>query len=1037
MRQILSGLYFVLLSGFALAALGLLWVTGTEAGTQWLIARALAESGVELKLTQPRGTLLGGLHAARLRYADEHTVVEAQQLAVAWSPSPRSPCPFSLRTVAAAELTVTLAERPVNPLAEALLPEFSLPFPVCIEALSVGRLEIRRGERVTAFAAVRGKLHQTAQTLSLDALEFTHERAHTSVSGQIAFARPFPADLKIRLNTDDGALDVQLVGTPRDYRLTADARIARADWPPGAWHLAGRGDLDYLDVTAFEGQTLGGTLAGSGRLDWRNGLALRAQVQARGVDPAGLPSAAALQGRIDAAGDVAYAAGVWTTRLDATGVLRGHRLKASAEASLRKHGIDLRAGRIEIGQNRVEFRGAADRERARGLDLRISAPNLAALHPELAGAVNGSARVDGPWRQPRLTLDLTGTGWAWWGFGVGSTRLQVTPSAGGRHVLKLEADRLSGAAALGTLKLTAEGSLLAHSGTFRIAGTPQAFEARGAFSGGYAPDAAAWQGTLRDGTLRLDKLPTYRQASESRLEIGRNRQKLAETCFAGPQERVCLGGDLDADLNGSGNVRLTGLPLRRLAAWVPQAHALRSALEAELDVSGEAGVWYAQLGASLDDTNRIAGRLALDRATQALSGKLEAYFDRLHWLVLAREDLDSPTGNVFADLEIGGSLRAPTLTGPITLGHASVRVPAWGTEIRDIGMVATLATDRAVLGGQAFAGRGKITLEGEADWANAGNRRLELAITGADFEAVDLPVIHARVAPRLKLVVSPAGASLEGTVQIDPAEVNLATLPASAVRPSEDEVILNREEASATTDAPGLPLRTDVLLQLGEKVHISGQGLDGYLRGALRVREKPREPLRLFGTLQVVDGKYKAYGQNLEIERGELYFNGPLRNPSINLRAVRKAEDVTAGLRLLGTLELPQSSVFSEPPMAETDAMAYLLTGKPLSAATQGEANLMVAAVTQLGLKGGGALIDLIRGQTGLDVFELDSGTEYSQSALLIGKYLTARLYVQYAIKLFEETDIFSLRYRLTRNLLLEAESGTSQGIDLIYQIER
>jgi len=58
-------------------------------------------------------------------------------------------------------------------------------------------------------------------------------------------------------------------------------------------------------------------------------------------------------------------------------------------------------------------------------------------------------------------------------------------------------------------------------------------------------------------------------------------------------------------------------------------------------------------------------------------------------------------------------------------------------------------------------------------------------------------------------------------------------------------------------------------------------------------------------------------------------------------------------------------------------------------------------------------------------------------SALVIGKYLSPRFYLEYTTSLFEEASVLSIRYKLNRYLKLQAESSDKrQAIDLIYEIE-
>ena len=60
---------------------------------------------------------------------------------------------------------------------------------------------------------------------------------------------------------------------------------------------------------------------------------------------------------------------------------------------------------------------------------------------------------------------------------------------------------------------------------------------------------------------------------------------------------------------------------------------------------------------------------------------------------------------------------------------------------------------------------------------------------------------------------------------------------------------------------------------------------DGRMKGELRVRAVPGREMTGYGRL-AVDGRYKAYGQELRVTRGNLVFNnGPVSDPVLDVRA--------------------------------------------------------------------------------------------------------------------------------------------------------
>ncbi|MFN2348517.1 MAG: translocation/assembly module TamB domain-containing protein, partial [Thioalkalivibrio sp.] len=90
------------------------------------------------------------------------------------------------------------------------------------------------------------------------------------------------------------------------------------------------------------------------------------------------------------------------------------------------------------------------------------------------------------------------------------------------------------------------------------------------------------------------------------------------------------------------------------------------------------------------------------------------------------------------------------------------------------------------------------------------------------------------------------------------------------------------------------------------------------------------------------------------------------------------------------------------------------------------------------GMEQGGMMTQQIGQAVGLDEFTLAAEGDLDQSALMMGKQLSSRLYARYAVGLFERASTLMLRYTLTRSLSLETQSsGEAQSMDLIYRLER
>ncbi len=122
--------------------------------------------------------------------------------------------------------------------------------------------------------------------------------------------------------------------------------------------------------------------------------------------------------------------------------------------------------------------------------------------------------------------------------------------------------------------------------------------------------------------------------------------------------------------------------------------------------------------------------------------------------------------------------------------------------------------------------------------------------------------------------------------------------------------------------------------------------------------------------------------------------------------------------------------------MAEADALSYLVVGRPLNQATEAEGGDLTGAAVALGLKQASRLVEQIGQSLGLDQLSL-TGDGGETTALVAGKQVNKRLYARYAYSAFSRLGTLLLRYRLSERVVLEAGTGDSQSIDILYSVER
>jgi len=447
----------------------------------------------------------------------------------------------------------------------------------------------------------------------------------------------------------------------------------------------------------------------------------------------------------------------------------------------------------------------------------------------------------------------------------------------------------------------------------------------------------------------------------------------------------------------------------------------------------------ARVSAALDQDGRLDGRLTLSGApgaTQVLDGQIDLAINNLGFLELVTSEVANTKGRITANYAISGTYAAPQLSGALTLKEFSTEVPVAGLKLHD-GELSLRAVDaqRFVLEGSIASGAGTLTISG--DGGLGVEDAMQLTINGSQFLAADIPAARVVITPELTVERAASGIVVRGTVTVPSANVDFARLPGGGVSATSPDVVITdaeREEAGKAA-----PITANVTVVLGDNVKLAGFGFDGNVTGQLVVNERPGRATTGTGTLNV-GGTYKAYGQDLNIERGRVLFAGTaIDNPGLDLRAVRKIQssDVTAGLLVRGTAQVPVLTVFSEPAMEQSEALSYLITGKPLSSLKSGEGDMLGAAARALGTAGGDLLAKSIGGRLGIDDIGVTDNTALGGAAFTVGKFLSPKLYISYGIGIFEPGEVVTLRYLFHTRWNLEAQSATTgnrAGINYRYE---
>jgi len=459
----------------------------------------------------------------------------------------------------------------------------------------------------------------------------------------------------------------------------------------------------------------------------------------------------------------------------------------------------------------------------------------------------------------------------------------------------------------------------------------------------------------------------------------------------------------------------------------------------------------ATLNVSVDDP---LGAGALDGTLAINNVELTPYRP----LVVGMSEL---AGTLNGDVNIAGSTQKPGLQGALELTGINVAGPDIPVTVPDGEVKVAFDGERGSIDGFLAAERGRLNIDGDAVWPSGDAWRVNVDLNADSPLLVTLPQFgRLEASPDIQIRVNPERLQVRGNVDVPWARLEVGEIPSSATAPSADEVIITeRDDQEAERlaekrraehpDTPsaadelasaGMAMDVRITISLGGDMQLSAYGLESGFSGSLEVRQNSGG-LQLFGDVNLIDGRFKAFGQDLLIRRGKIYFSGPPGLPALDFEAIRNPDvtedEVIAGVRVTGIAAEPNIAIFSEPAMDETRALSYLLRGRAPDASGGGIDSALTTALIGMSLGRAGGAVGSVGEAFGIDDLTLDTTGAGDDSQVAVSGQLSDKLRVSYGVGIFSPIAELTLRYTLWRNLYLQAVSGANQAVDLIYQFSR
>lgn len=895
---------------------------------------------------------------------------------------------------------------------------------------------------------------------------------------------PIEGNAQYQLNN----FDLSLNGNVQKYKLAMIGTTKANNIPNATFDIVGNGTYQGISFVHGMIQLPQGQVNASGNIDWGKALKWDSKIKLTNVDISKeVPNfPIRLNGQFKTTGILE--GNHWQLSLSEL-QLKGDIKQADflANGSLQidsKHSITTNNLAIAWGNNQINVNGSTDKGNLNG---KISLESLSLFINGMKGRIIGNVKINGTINDQTMDTNLTVSDLNLHEFTVESAnlsgKLQYQKQISGQLKLigqgiKFENESVKKA------NIELSGNEDHHNLSVDIEGSPASIIT--SLTGQITKDRTKWSGNISHILLSLGNKNHWQLAKTLPLSFDfiSHMPTIGAHCWLNNSSSICLDKPLSLAPNTDTSVTLKNIDLAKLPIPNDSETKLVGSIDGKADIkfttlnkipSIKANitgtkVYIQQIivsetltipfdlfklnvelneqitklnwDFSLNQLGKITGALSITDPTHQKKLRGQLVVDHLALAIInpLLDKNDYANGFIDGIIKFSGSLMDPYLNGVINLRHSEIKARQLPVDVKtailDINFNGKSSTLKGVLTTQS----GDVNINGQANWNTFDKWQAELTINGAAMEVTVPPMVVMSIIPDLRINATQDELTLLGRVSIPKGKITVESLPTSSVDISSDEVMLDENYKVIEKQKIGMKINSHIEIDIGDKVTVDAFGLNAALKGNL-IATQTNKGLDLHGQVLIPTGRFHAYGQDLVIRKGIITFSGPTDQARLDIEAIRNPEsidnnNITAGIKVIGTSEDPKIEIFSDPAMSQQEALSYLIRGEGLDNTDQSENDMMTSLLVGIGTAKTGKYIGDIGNVFGIKNLTLDTQGAGNNSKVVVSGYILPNLQLKYGVGIFDSLATFTLRYRLIPSLYLEATSGIAQTLDLIYQFE-
>ncbi|TMN83884.1 MULTISPECIES: translocation/assembly module TamB domain-containing protein [unclassified Pseudoalteromonas] len=594
---------------------------------------------------------------------------------------------------------------------------------------------------------------------------------------------------------------------------------------------------------------------------------------------------------------------------------------------------------------------------------------------------------------------------------------------------------------------------------------------------------ATWNGEVSNVTLSDKKLSF---SNTKNIAVMFNSQTsdfdVSAHCWASDRSKLCIDTLAQTKEIGQLNAKLSNLALEELKHFLPDnirtrgdvkgnvalnwnagalktlranlnASDLSTVLTSEedrfrlpidsLSLSAYSDSQKGQLEANLESSvlGKINTHVNIDdiQNTQALNGTINIDKILLSDLQPFIETLEQLKGDISGKVALAGTLKDPLLNGELNINDINLEGEQLPIALQKSNINILFDKTTATIEGNLNDNQGgNVKLNGDVDWQGE-QPEVNVNVQGEQFFVRAQQGVTFKISPDLKIGLANNALKLAGEVVVPYGRITIEELPEGAVQVSDDEIIVDQK--TETNEKVPFDYDIDLNVIVKNDVKVESFGLESKVAGDLAIKMSQGVPIIATGELNLINGTYLAFGQNLIIRTGQVGFSGSIEHPYLNIKAIRNpantANGVIAGVTLTGNVKQPTLKLFSEPAMDQAHTLAYLLNGQPLGEGEGASSNAMLAQLLlSQGVSRSEGVVSKVGETFGLSDVSLSSSGSGDSTKVEISGYVAPTLQVKYSVGVFESLSEVAIRYQLLSQLYIEVTSGLYQNVDVLYKFD-